>query len=119
MKFKNFRRESHIFTQYKAYIFNENNSATIRSDYRALENYIKKKRILAESTDGTCPHYRLDTNFLPIFQTHHPNPLIKEYSWAQLRNKEIDDIRTIIRKEQINWLCCNCHEYLKDKYYNK
>lgn len=112
-------RESYVFTQYKKDIFNDINSATIYADYRAVENYIKKKNILKEFTNGACPRCGISINLLPIFQTHHPDPSIREFSWADLRWKEIDEIRVIIIRERIKWLCCNCHEYIKNKYFSK
>jgi len=112
-------REAYVFKQYKEDIFTNNNSAPIDVDRRAVDNYIKKYILLKEFTNGTCPHCGESIVLLPIFQTHHTNPTIKKYSWVNLRFKEIDEIRKIIVKEKIEWLCCNCHEFMKDKYFSK
>lgn len=59
--------------------------------------------------DVKCPGCGLDLHFLPAIDFHHPNPALKTISWKKLAPKKIEEIITILDREQCVLLCGNCH----------
>ena len=77
----------------------------------AINNFKKQIRIITSIFDGRCHKCHSGFQILPAMEFHHVNPSSKNYTWRLLRGRNIEEIIRIIKNENLQVLCKNCHTF--------
>jgi len=80
-----------------------------RKKLHAINNFKKQIKIITLLFDERCHNCHSGLQILPAMEFHHMNPHSKNYSWRDLRGRNIDVIIRIIKNENLQVLCKNCH----------
>jgi len=80
-----------------------------RQKMKAINNFKKQIKVITDLFDKKCHNCSSGFQILPAMEFHHINPYSKNYTWRTLRARNIDEIIRIIKKENLQVLCKNCH----------
>jgi len=80
-----------------------------RQKLYSINNFKKQIDIITLLFNGRCHNCHNGLQILPAMEFHHLNPNSKNYSWRDLRGRNIKDIIKIIKNEKLRVLCKNCH----------
>ena len=80
-----------------------------RNKIYAITNFKKQIKIINSLFNGRCNNCHAGLYILPALEFHHKLPSKKNYTWRDLRRKNINEIIRLIKKEDIQVLCRNCH----------
>ena len=90
-----------------------------RQKMYAINNFKKQIKIITLLFDKRCHNCHSGLQILPAMEFHHLNPYSKKYSWRVLRGRNIDEIIRIIKNENLQVLCRNCHNCAEITNYDK
>lgn len=90
-----------------------------RQKIYAITNFKRQTRIITLMFDGRCHKCHSGFEILPAMEFHHLNPKSKNYSWRDLRKRNIIDVIRIIKNENLQVLCKNCHTCEEISNFNK
>lgn len=73
------------------------------------KNRVEQRKIEALNYKGgmRCMACGIDEPILGLYTLHHRDPSEKEFTWAQIRNKTLEEIKPELDKCDV--LCPNCH----------
>jgi len=90
-----------------------------RQIINGITNFKKQIKIITLLFDKRCHNCHSGLQILPAMEFHHLNPYSKKYSWRDLRGRNIDEIIRIIKNENLQVLCRNCHSCAEITNYDK
>jgi len=90
-----------------------------RQIIQGINNYKKQIKIITNLFEKQCHNCHTGLEILPAMQFHHQNPNSKNYTWRTLRARNIDEIIRIIKNENLQVLCKNCHACEEVSNYDK
>ena len=80
-----------------------------RQIIKGITNFKKQIKVITYLFEQQCHNCHEGLQILPAMQFHHLNPSSKNYTWRTLRARNIDEIIRIIKNENLQVLCKNCH----------
>ena len=105
--------ECHEIKSYEYFRKRQGRLRSICEDCRqktyAINNFKKQIEIITLLFNKRCHNCHNGFQILPAMEFHHLNPNSKNYSWRDLRGRNIDEIIRIIKNENLRVLCKNCH----------
>ena len=80
-----------------------------RQIIQGINNFKKQIKVITFLFDKKCRNCHNGLHILPAMEFHHVNPNSKNHTWRTLRARNIDEIIRIIKSENLQVLCKNCH----------
>ena len=80
-----------------------------RQKIQGINNFKKQIKVITNLFEKQCHNCHTGLQILPAMQFHHINSCSKNYTWRTLRGRNIDEIIRIMKKENLQVLCKNCH----------
>ena len=90
-----------------------------RQIIQGINNYKKKVKVITNIFEKQCHNCHTGLEILPAMQFHHLNPNSKNFTWRTLKARNIDEIIRLIKNENLQVLCKNCHACEEVSNYDK
>lgn len=90
-----------------------------RQIIKGITNFKKQIKVITDLFEKQCHNCYEGLQILPAMQFHHLYPSSKNFTWRTLRGRNIDEIIRIIKNENLQVLCKNCHACEEVTNYDK